>query len=134
MARIIFAGSAGGTTAQLDSNFSDLYQTFGGGYRLGYIADSDVFTVGGSSYANYGLTSLAALVGLSGYSGLALFTASVARLSIDGSGNISMFAPSTPPALAVNQTIVINLTSNTNLRISARGSDGVTRVANITLA
>jgi len=30
--------------------------------------------------------------------------------------------------------MVFNLTSNTNLRVSVRGSDGVTRTANITLA
>jgi hypothetical protein len=30
--------------------------------------------------------------------------------------------------------MVFNLTSNTNLRISVRGTDGTTRTANITLA
>jgi hypothetical protein len=38
------------------------------------------------------------------------------------------------PGWAGNGSVVINLTSNTNLRISARGSDGVTRVANIPVA
>lgn len=57
------------------------------------------------------------------------------RVELDGTaGNVIQSAPAAPPALARNGTLVLNLTSNTNLRISARGSDGVTRVANIALA
>lgn len=52
----------------------------------------------------------------------------------DVTGNFIQRAPAAPPALDTNGTLVLNLTSNTNLRISARGSDGVTRVANIALA
>ncbi len=53
---------------------------------------------------------------------------------IDASGNLIHEAPAVVPSLARNQSIVMNLTSNTNLRISARGSDGTTRVVNLTLA
>ena len=49
-------------------------------------------------------------------------------------GNLLVGVPTTPPALAVNSQMVFNLTSNTNLRISVRGTDGTTRTANITLA
>jgi hypothetical protein len=56
------------------------------------------------------------------------------RARIDSSGNLIQSAPTTPPSLATNGTMVFNLTSNTNLRVSVRGSDGVTRTANITLA
>jgi hypothetical protein len=59
-------------------------------------------------------------------------TAEVGRF--DASGNLIQSAPTTPPSLATNGTMVFNLTSNTNLRVSVRGSDGVTRTANITLA
>jgi hypothetical protein len=55
-------------------------------------------------------------------------------LMIDTSGNLIQSAPTTPPSLATNGQMVFNLTSNTNLRVSVRGSDGVTRTANITLA
>ena len=55
-------------------------------------------------------------------------------VTIDGSQNVINQAPTTPPALTVNGQLVMNLTSNTNLRISVRGTDGTTRVANITLA
>ena len=55
-------------------------------------------------------------------------------LSLNSSGNLIQSAPTTPPSLGTNGTMVFNLTSNTNLRVSVRGSDGVTRTANITLA
>jgi hypothetical protein len=68
-------------------------------------------------------------------SGLIRFTtASTERARIDASGNLIQSAPTTPPSLATNGQMVFNLTSNTNLRVSVRGSDGVTRTANITLA
>ena len=53
---------------------------------------------------------------------------------IDSSGNLIQSTPATPPTLTTNGQMVFNLTSNTNLRVSVRGSDGVTRTANITLA
>ena len=56
------------------------------------------------------------------------------RARIDSSGNLIQTAPTTAPTLSTNGTMVFNLTSNTNLRVSVRGSDGVTRTANLTLA
>jgi len=61
-------------------------------------------------------------------------TASANRFSIDLSGNILSNVTATAPTLGVNSQMVFNLTSNTNLRISVRGTDGTTRTANITLA
>ena len=55
-------------------------------------------------------------------------------VTVDNAQNVINQAPTTPPALTVNGQLVMNLTSNTNLRISVRGTDGTTRVANITLA
>jgi hypothetical protein len=56
------------------------------------------------------------------------------RLRIDSDGNVIITSPTTPATLATNGQLTVNATSNTNLRFSYRGSDGVTRVANITLA
>lgn len=56
------------------------------------------------------------------------------RVILNPDGSLVQSAPSAPPALGTNGTLVLNLTSNTNLRITARGTDGVTRVANIALA
>jgi len=56
------------------------------------------------------------------------------RMRIDYLGNLILTSPSTPPTLAANGQLTVNATSNTNLRFSFRGSDGTTRVANITLA
>ena len=53
---------------------------------------------------------------------------------ITDTGNVISNVTGTAPTLAINSQMVFNLTSNTNLRISVRGTDGVTRTANITLA
>ena len=56
------------------------------------------------------------------------------RLVIDLNGNPIFTPSSTPATLSANGQLTVNATSNTNLRFSYRGSDGTTRVANITLA
>jgi hypothetical protein len=56
------------------------------------------------------------------------------RVVLDTSGNVISNVTGTAPTLATNSQMVFNLTSNTNLRISVRGTDGTTRTANITLA
>jgi hypothetical protein len=56
-------------------------------------------------------------------------------MRIDATGHqINLPGSTTPPTLTVNGQLNITPTSNTNVRISFRGTDGVTRVANITLA
>jgi hypothetical protein len=55
-------------------------------------------------------------------------------MSLDASGNLILQSSATPATLTTNGQLTVNATSNTNLRFSYRGSDGVTRVANITLA
>jgi hypothetical protein len=55
-------------------------------------------------------------------------------VTIDASGNLILQSSATPATLATNGQLTVNATSNTNLRFSYRGSDGTTRVANITLA
>jgi len=59
---------------------------------------------------------------------------STASMTLDASGNLIWSPASTPPTLATNGQLTVNATSNTNLRFSYRGSDGTTRVADITLA
>ena len=57
------------------------------------------------------------------------------RMSLDASGRLILLASTTTPAtLATNGQLTFTATSDTNLRFSYRGSDGTTRVANITLA
>jgi filamentous hemagglutinin len=53
---------------------------------------------------------------------------------VNQSGNFIVRTPATPPTIPDNEMMVFNLTSNTNLRISVKGTDGTTRTANITLA
>lgn len=63
-----------------------------------------------------------------------IYTDSALRVSVGATGNVITSVLTSPPSLTVNGQMVFNLTSDTNLRISVRGSDGVTRVANVTLA
>jgi hypothetical protein len=114
----------------------------GAGGRIGSLAQTDVSTVAGASVANYGATFGALFTGmasggtaLSGYDGLLFVTFGTERMRIDVSGHqINTPGSTTPPTLTVNGQLNITPTSNTNVRISFRGTDGVTRVANITLA
>jgi hypothetical protein len=56
-------------------------------------------------------------------------------MTLDASGRLILLASTTTPAtLTTNGELTMTATSNTNLRFSYRGSDGTTRVANITLA
>jgi hypothetical protein len=59
-------------------------------------------------------------------------TTEAARITIGG--DFIPIVQTAAPTLTSNQQMVFTLTSNTNLRISVRGTDGTTRVANITLA
>ncbi len=62
-------------------------------------------------------------------------TAGIERARWDNLGNmIFLSVTATPPALTASSQMVFNLTSNTNLRVSVRGTDGTTRVADLTLA
>jgi hypothetical protein len=56
------------------------------------------------------------------------------RARITAAGDVLTTLQTTAPTLATNNQMVFTLTSNTNLRISVRGSDGVTRTTNLTLA
>jgi hypothetical protein len=55
-------------------------------------------------------------------------------LSINGGPFVCSTGSTTPVALGTNGYFALTPTSDTNFRISYRGSDGTTRVGNITLA
>ena len=65
---------------------------------------------------------------------LSIRTNSAERIRYGSDGNAYHSLQGAVPSIPNDGEMVFNFTSNTNLRISARGSDGVTRVANITLA
>ena len=65
---------------------------------------------------------------------LLLGSGNTTRMRMNSAGDIISNVSGTAPTLATNSQMVFNLTSNTNLRISVRGTDGTTRTANITLA
>jgi hypothetical protein len=72
--------------------------------------------------------------GSAGTAGNTITGFSSALMTLDASGNLIWSPASSPPSLATNGQLTVNATSNTNLRFSYRGSDGTTRIANITLA
>jgi hypothetical protein len=53
------------------------------------------------------------------------------RLAVDG---LSFLVGGTAPTLSINSRMTFELTSNTQLKVLARGSDGVTRSVTLTLA
>lgn len=118
----LFNNASGSNSAWLTSNFffnSSNANTFiGTGYALMYRQVSG---------EHAWLTSTAS--GTAG--GAATMTQ---MMTLDASGNLIWSPASSPPSLATNGQLTVNATSNTNLRFSYRGSDGTTRVANITLA
>ena len=178
----ILAGTAGGTTVQLDANwayFADAITVSAGSVGVGTSALDLRATISRAAVAGtasvlslnnphpYGSGVGTATAGLrfnrspsggaasgimaeihggnenestssSGYLSFAVRSGApevaTERMRLDSGGNVITTPPVAPPTLATNGQMVMNLTSNTNLRISARGSDGVTRVANITLA
>lgn len=52
--------------------------------RIGYQPDTETFTFGGSTYGHYGMSANTALVGLSGYYGVGIFTGGQQRIKIGG--------------------------------------------------
>ena len=92
------------------------------GYNAGYAITGNNNTIIGSVAGTAGLSDTVIIA-----------AGTTERLRIDSLGNSISSPTATPPTLATNGQMVINFTSNTNLRISVRGSDGTTRVANITL-
>jgi hypothetical protein len=73
-------------------------------------------------------------VAASGTANNPITTFATAAMTLDASGNLILLSSNTPATLTTNGQLTVNATSNTNLRFSYRGSDGVTRVANLTLA
>lgn len=88
---------------------------------------------GAASFANTGTGDFSFTQ--EGAGALSFKISNTERFRIDAAG-MPIWQPSsaTPATLGTNGQITMTLTSNTNLRFSARGSDGTTRVANLTLA
>lgn len=105
------------------------------------VQDAGSVQIGSTSATNYGLlvykngTEQAVLVRQDGSGVVQEWQTSGAQIArLEKTGDLVTRPAATPPTLTANGEMVFNLTSNTNLRISVRGSDGVTRTANLTLA
>jgi hypothetical protein len=58
----------------------------------------------------------------------------VVKMQLDDDGNLIQTVNSTAPTLTDNKTLAFELTSDTQLKIKVRGSDGVTRSVSLTLS
>ena len=100
-----------------------------------------ITTAGGTNYTTFGAADnnvgtvfTASSSGTGNGGGVRQSAVLTSSMLIDANANIISNVTATPPTLTTNSNMVFNLTSNTNLRISVRGTDGTTRTANITLA
>jgi hypothetical protein len=149
-------GATGGTTAQVTldsagnvgigvvpaalSGFGSTFRQKGVGAAGGIFTENNTGASWFGAYSGTSLADSAALIYPAGGTLRFATTTSVGvggftpLMTLDASGNLILQPPSSPPTLGANGQLTVNATSNTNLRFSYRGSDGVTRVANLTLA
>lgn len=134
-----------GTTTGVGSDFTSIRFNSGGTYSQGMnMVDSNasasgavfqVFRKSDDTYlGNIRRNSTDNAIYVGGNSYLALGAGDTERVRITSGGDFIPIVQTAAPTLTTNQQMVFTLTSNTNLRISVRGTDGTTRVANITLA
>jgi hypothetical protein len=131
-------GGVAGTAMTLNS----------GGLAIGTTTNYGKLSVAGS-IASFASNTIGAVSANSGYVVYSAYAGAGAYISfqptnssgtqfeaarIDSNGNLILSSSTVPATLASDYQLTLNATSNTNLRFSYRGSDGVTRVANITLA
>jgi hypothetical protein len=102
---------------------------FGGSWK--YVSAATAARYSQAAGVHYWFTAAA---GAAANDPVTSFTAATAKMTLDANGNLILLSSATPATLATNGQLTVNATSNTNLRFSYRGSDGTTRVANITLA
>ena len=86
------------------------------------------------AFISCGATGLTFASEAQGNNLIRFLTNGVERSRIDSIGNTITRMTSSAPALTDNLALVFSLASDTQLRISVRGSDGVTRTADIPLA
>ena len=144
--RVPFFDGAGALTSA-----ADFVRDAGGNVGIGTAtfsyaaANRGLIQVNGASTAFYGMSVGGVGVGYLAAASTNIELAAVGftsfvnngteRLRLDANGHqINTPGNTTPPTLTANGQFNITPTSNTNIRISYRGTDGVTRVANITLA
>jgi hypothetical protein len=111
--------------------FTDL--TLGGRTRFGF----NTIEIDGDNNTITGITTFTANVGvITAISGITTITP-VTELNVNGDlivSGVSTVGIASTSNLTEDSTFTFELTSNTNLRINVRGTDGVIRSANLTLS
>ncbi len=153
---VAYTGTLTGGTGVVNLGSGQFYKDASGNVGIGTASPGYKLTVSGTSptivaadiganttrayvsatnaQVSYGATYSAGAVPIVFGIGLAAGVPAIEWMRLDASGNQINTPSNTPPTLTVNGQMNLTPTSNTNMRISYRGSDGVTRVGNITLA
>ena len=107
--------------------------TFGGISRFGL----NTVEIDGDDNSITGVSTITANVGIiTSISGITTITP-VTELNVNGGlvvSGVSTVGIASTSSLTINSTLSFELTSNTNLRVQVRGTDGVIRSANLTLS
>ena len=144
LANVTYTGTLTGGTGVVNLGSGQLYKDASGNLGVGAVPSGTKFDVGGNIRLsatdpvielNTGgpqfFVPAANTLGIATGGGIG---SAIERARFSNSGDFIPILQTSVPALATNNQMVFTLTSNTNLRISVRGSDGTTRTANITLA
>jgi hypothetical protein len=111
--------------------FADL--TLGGTTTFGF----NTIEINGDDNSVTGVSTITANVGvITAISGITTITP-VTNLNVNGGlivSGVSTVGIASTSSLTVNSTLTFELTSNTNLRVQVRGTDGVIRSVNLTLS
>lgn len=136
------AGTLTGSTGVMNIGSGQIYKEAGGNVGIGTTSPVDKLHVVGAGRFSNG-TNAVGLGGdgsgsyveaAAGAAALSFKTSSTTRLFIDASGNTIATLASSVPTLATNNQFVVTRVNDTTVRLSMRGSDGVTRGIDLTIS
>lgn len=90
--------------------------------------------IGGTERGFLQYTEAAAMLRLDSDGSIEIAPNNTTAVTYDALGNVFTVLKTAAPTITTNNTLAVHLVSNTQLRFSVRGSDGVTRTNTLTLA
>jgi len=141
-ANITYTGTLTGGTGVVNIGSGQIYKSAAGNVGYGTTTPIDKLHVVGAGRFATGANAIGIgadangsyIEAAAGAAVLVVKTSGVERLQFDAAGNTVQTLQAAAPTFTVARQMSMNLVSDTQLRISVRGSDGVTRLVNLTLA